>query len=55
MKNKKQIVFHTTFHQKNFTGICDLLAEKDKKLKGIITQYGYPPLWKRKPNFAAQE
>ena len=52
MKDKKQTGFETTFNHKNFTGICDLLAAKDKDLKNIITQYSYPPLWKREPNFA---
>lgn len=31
---------------------CDKLAKKDKHLKVIITQYGYPPFWNRTPTFA---
>lgn len=26
---------------------CDWLAKNDKELKGIITTYGYPPMWTR--------
>lgn len=26
---------------------CDWLAKKDKELKGVITKYGYPPMWTR--------
>ena len=36
----------------NFQSICDLLIEKDKDLKGIVEQYGYPPFWTRSNNFA---
>lgn len=31
---------------------CDKLAKKDKHLKAIINQYGYPPFWNRTPTFA---
>ena len=30
---------------------CDALVKKDAALKNIITQYGYPPFWTRKPGF----
>jgi len=30
---------------------CDKLAKKDKHLKAIITNYGYPPFWNRTPTF----
>lgn len=41
----------STFNKINFTTLCDTLASKDKDLAKIIKQYGYPPLWKRKPDF----
>jgi DNA-3-methyladenine glycosylase II len=40
-----------TFDSANFKLLCDELASKDKHLAKIILQFGYPPLWKRKPNF----
>ena len=39
------------FTKENFHQLCDGLAKKDKHLKNIIAQYGYPPMWQRKPNF----
>ncbi len=39
------------FTKENFHKLCDGLAKKDKHLKNIIAQYGYPPMWQRKPNF----
>jgi len=39
------------FDELNFTSICDKLAKKDKELKGIIRQYGYPPMWTRPATF----
>jgi len=41
----------TVFSKDNFHQLCDDLARKDKHLRKIIQQYGYPPMWKRKPNF----
>lgn len=40
------------FNEDNFILICDKLAKKDKDLKVVIKQYGYPPLWGRVPSFA---
>ena len=40
-----------SFSQKDFTDICDLLAANDPDLLVVITQYGYPPMWIREPNF----
>src|ERR1700688_2926572 len=40
-----------TFTQKSFQQLCNQLANKDIQLKEIIYQYGYPPMWQRKPNF----
>ncbi len=40
---------HQTFSKEDFHHICDLLAQKDKDLKGIIDKYSYPPMWSR-PN-----
>ena len=39
------------FNSLNFHFICDKLSRKDKELKGIIRQYGYPPLWTRPATF----
>jgi DNA-3-methyladenine glycosylase II len=39
------------FDSVNFHKFCDHLAKKDKELKGIIKQYGYPPLWTRPATF----
>ena len=41
-----------SFDKNNFRSLCDILAKRDKDLKNIITQYGYPPLWSRTPSFA---
>lgn len=40
-----------TFSADNFQQHCDLLSKKDKHLKAIIKQYGYPPMWTRKQGF----
>jgi DNA-3-methyladenine glycosylase II len=42
---------HATFTQQNFRSLCDLLAKKDNQLRSVIKQYGYPPVWTRKPSF----
>jgi DNA-3-methyladenine glycosylase II len=39
------------FTKDDFHELCDKLAKKDPHLKKIITIHGYPPMWKRKPNF----
>lgn len=39
------------FNAENFRSACDLLAKKDKDLKKIIRQYGYPPMWTRPATF----
>ena len=41
----------TTFSEENFYELCDRLAKKDKHLKKILQQHGYPPMWQREPNF----
>lgn len=41
-----------SFNKNNFLSLCNNLAERDKDLKSIITQYGYPPLWSRIASFA---
>ena len=41
----------TTFSEENFHKLCDSLAKKDKHLKKILQQHGYPSMWQRKPNF----
>jgi len=40
------------FDKTNFYSFCDILAEQDADLKDVLKQYGYPPLWMRKPSFA---
>ncbi len=40
-----------TFSADTFQSHCDLLAKKDKHLKAIINEHGYPPMWTRKQGF----
>jgi len=40
------------FNEDNFISLCDKVAKKDKHLKAVIKQHGYPPLWGRVPSFA---
>lgn len=39
------------FHELNFTILCNKLAKKDKELKKIIKDHGYPPMWTRPATF----
>ncbi|MBL7738302.1 MAG: DNA-3-methyladenine glycosylase 2 family protein [Chitinophagaceae bacterium] len=39
------------FDAGNFVLLCDQLAKKDKEFKGIIRQYGHPPMWTRPATF----
>ena len=39
------------FNDDNFYQYCDVLAKKDKDLKRIIRQHGYPPMWTRPASF----
>ena len=39
------------FNKANFHSLCDQLAKKDKHLKQVLVQHGYPPMWQRKPDF----
>lgn len=39
------------FNASNFQSICDKLASSDSQLAGVISQYGYPPMWHRPPGF----
>lgn len=41
----------STFSNDNFQPFCNQLSKKDKHLKGIIQQHGYPPMWTRKQGF----
>ena len=41
-----------TFTETTLINYCDKLAKKDKHLKAIITQHGYPPFWNRTASFA---
>lgn len=40
-----------TFSEENLQGLYDLVAKKDVSLKGIIKEYGYPPVWIRPNSF----
>ena len=42
---------HQFFDADNFHQYCDKLARKDKELRGIIIQHGYPPMWTRPGTF----
>lgn len=42
---------HLVFHESNFYLFCDKLTRKDKDLKEIINQHGYPPMWTRPATF----
>lgn len=39
------------FSETNFKEYCDKLTRKDKELKSIIKQHGYPPMWVRPASF----
>ena len=39
------------FDGTNFHQLCDLVAKKDKDLRKIIKEFGYPPLWTRPNTF----
>jgi len=39
------------FNKENFSLICDKLSKKDKQLRQVIVQYGYPPMWTRPNTF----
>ena len=39
------------FDEFNFTLLCNKLAKKDKELRSIIKEYGYPPMWTRPATF----
>jgi len=41
-----------TFDEKTLPVYCDKLAAKDKHLKAIISEHGYPPFWNRTASFA---
>lgn len=40
-----------TFTTDNFHVLCDHLSRKDKHLRKIIREYGYPPMWTRPNTF----
>ena len=42
---------HLSFNSTNFYLYCDKLSRRDKELKGIIGQHGYPPMWTRPASF----
>ena len=39
------------FDELNFTLLCNKLAKKDRELRSIIKEYGYPPMWTRPATF----
>ena len=40
-----------TFNEENLHQLYDAVAKKDKDLKAIIKEYGYPPVWVRPNTF----
>ena len=42
---------HLRFDEDNFNSFCDVLAKKDKDLRGVIRAHGYPPMWTRPASF----
>ncbi len=40
-----------TFDAESLKAICKQLAKKDSDIKHIISSYGFPPFWSRKPSF----
>ncbi|NCI45114.1 DNA-3-methyladenine glycosylase family protein [Sediminibacterium soli] len=40
-----------SFSEADLEPVCNQLAKKDPAIKRILQQYGYPPLWTRKPSF----
>src|SRR5436190_6668631 len=42
---------HQTFSADNFYSYCDKLSRKDKELRSVIKQFGYPPIWTRPGTF----
>lgn len=39
-------------NEDHFIQLCDWCIQIEPKLKQVIIEYGYPPLWYRQPNFA---
>lgn len=39
------------FTKEDYHSLCDELAAKDKSLKQILSEYGYPPFWSRPNTF----
>lgn len=42
---------HSVFDNSNFHSYCERLARKDKELRAVIRQHGYPPMWTRPASF----
>ena len=42
---------HITFNENNFHQLCDKLFRKDKDLRRIGNEHGYPPMWVRPATF----
>lgn len=42
---------HITFNENNFQQLCDKLFRKDKDLRRIGKEHGYPPMWTRPATF----
>jgi DNA-3-methyladenine glycosylase II len=39
-------------NKQHFETLCDWCTEIEPKLKPVIDQFGYPPFWRREPDFA---
>lgn len=42
---------YPAFSEKDLVQICDQLARKDKDIRSILKEHGYPPFWSRKAGF----
>src|SRR6188474_2440602 len=42
---------HITYNENNFHQLCDKLFRKDKDLRRIGKEHGYPPMWTRPATF----
>ncbi|HEV8285384.1 MAG TPA: DNA-3-methyladenine glycosylase 2 family protein [Chitinophagaceae bacterium] len=42
---------HLSFNKDNFHSLCNKLTSKDKHLRFVVKQYGYPPVWTRTASF----
>jgi DNA-3-methyladenine glycosylase II len=51
LQNSKRNNHITTFNKDNFRSLCDIVSSKDPDIKAIVTNHGYPPMWRRPAGF----